>query len=136
MAIEVDDRANAQVHSKSTPHCVFNSSRGVRNFRGGFNPPTPPSNTALRHCVLQTRTVVLRRHENQHIFTARRFVLLADQQTLQAAATLLHSYRLTYVIAIITLIIADALAGKVRQSVASVRRLVSILSFEPTDLWP
>jgi len=72
---------------------------GSEIFAGGSTPNPPPSNTALRHCVLQTRTVVLRRHENQHIFTARRFVLLADQQTLQAAATLLHSYRLTYVIA-------------------------------------
>jgi len=32
---------------KSTPLAFFNSNRGSRNFRGGFNPPTPSSNTAL-----------------------------------------------------------------------------------------
>jgi len=33
---------------ESRPPCVFfNSSRGVRNFRGGGSTPNPPTNTAL-----------------------------------------------------------------------------------------
>ena len=48
LAIEVDDRANAYTYIESRPPLrFFNSSRGVRNFRGGFNPSNPPSNTAL-----------------------------------------------------------------------------------------
>ena len=44
LAIEVDDRATVLMHryiESRPPLRFFNSSRGVRNFRGGFNPQPP-----------------------------------------------------------------------------------------------
>jgi len=43
------------IESRPPPLAFFNSSRGVRNFRGGFN-PHPPTNTALLFRLLMHAT--------------------------------------------------------------------------------